>query len=145
MIASRVRSIAQTVRHTRGLRSCMRLWNVVRPAYERFLSTLGSSSGIEVRIAGCPIRVSPRFASAGWESIERDSYDAFANALRPGDVVYDIGAHIGTYTILAIRKSAAGGRVVAYEPVNLTREYLIRHLQWSGAGDRVIVRPVCCG
>jgi hypothetical protein len=28
--------------------------------------------------------------------IERDSYESFARAIHPGDIVYDVGAHIGT-------------------------------------------------
>jgi FkbM family methyltransferase len=145
MLASSLRRIAQETRHAPGLRSLTPLWNWIRPVYERVLNALSSSSGVEVRIAGCPIRLSPRFAGAAWESIEQQSYESFANAVRGGDVVYDVGAHIGTYTVLALQKSAPSGRVVAYEPVDLTRDFLKRHLQWNCGGDRVVVRPVCCG
>jgi len=145
MFASRVRRIAQTVRHAPSLRSWTTLWNVVRPAYQRTLGALASRNGVEVSIAGLPIRLSPRFASAAWESIERESYDAFAKAVGPGDIVYDVGAHIGTYTILSLLKSAPDGRVVAYEPVGATLEFLKRHAQWNGVSGRVIFRPVCCG
>jgi FkbM family methyltransferase len=145
MLASSLRRIAQETRHAPGLRSLTPLWNWIRPVYERVLNVLSSGRGVEVRIAGCPIRLSPRFAGAAWESVEQKSYESFASAVRAGDVVYDVGAHIGTYTLVALQKSAPGGRVVAYEPVDLTRDFLKRHLQWNGGGDRVVVRPVCCG
>jgi FkbM family methyltransferase len=145
MLASRLRRVAQEVRHAPGLRSFTPLWNWIRPVYERVLNTLSAGRGIEVQIAQCPIRLSPRFAGAAWESVEEKSYKSFADAVHAGDVVYDVGAHIGTYTMLALQKSAPGGRVVAYEPVDLTRDFLKLHLQWNSGSDRVIVRPVCCG
>lgn len=143
MIASRVRSVAQKLRHAPGLCSCDMLWNLVRPGYVRALNALGSS--MEVRVGDHPIRLSPRFARTGWETIERAAYNAFAEAVRPGDIVYDVGAHIGTYSILALQKSAPNGRVVAYEPVELTRTFLMRHLRSNRVDGRAIVRPVCCG
>jgi FkbM family methyltransferase len=145
MLASRFRSMAQRVRHAPGVRSLDGVWDTVRPLYFRALEKLSGDKGVEIRIAECPVRLSPRFAGTRWESIERDSYDSFAKAIRPGDIVYDVGAHIGTYSILALRRSSPRGRVVAYEPVELTREFLTRHLAWNDAGDRAIVRPICCG
>ena len=145
MRASHLRSMAQLVRHAPGLRLLDGVWDSVRPLYSRALETLSGGKGVEIRIADCKVRLSPRFAGTGWESIEPDSYDSFAKAIRPGDIVYDVGAHIGTYSILALRRSAPGGRVVAYEPVELAREFLTRHLAWNDAGDRAIVRPFCCG
>ncbi len=41
--------------------------------------------------------------------------------------------------------STMSARTVAYEPVDLTRDFLVRHLAWNNATDRVIVRPICCG
>lgn len=50
---------------------------------------------------------------------------AFVGLTRPGDVVYDIGAHAGYYTALAGRLVGPAGRVVAFEP-------LPRNLAWLG-------------
>lgn len=144
MLASQLRRMAQRVRHAPGLRSLDGVWNSVRPWYGRVLEKLSGDGGFKVEISGCPIRLSTRFAATAWESIEVANYDAFTHAVRPGAVVYDIGAHIGTYSILAIRRSAPNGRVVAYEPVDQTREFLDRHLAWNGACDRAIVRSVGC-
>jgi FkbM family methyltransferase len=37
--------------------------------------------------------------------------------LRPGDVVFDLGANIGYFTLVAARLVGEKGRVIAYEPV----------------------------
>lgn len=40
----------------------------------------------------------------------------FADKIKPGDVVLDIGANIGCFTLLAARLAGAKGRVYAFEP-----------------------------
>ncbi len=41
---------------------------------------------------------------------------AFLNHLKPGDVVYDIGANVGFFTILAAKLVGSSGKVYAFEP-----------------------------
>jgi len=145
MLASRLRKVAQKVRHAPLLEHLDPLWNYVRPVYEDALTVLSAGRGVAVTIAGCAIRLNPCFAGAAWETMERESYERFASTVQPGDMVYDVGASIGTYSLIALQKSAPDGRVIAYEPVELTRKNLIDHLQWNNASDRAVVRPVCCG
>jgi FkbM family methyltransferase len=52
----------------------------------------------------------------------------FADIVRPGSVVYDIGAHIGYYTVIAARCTGAGGQVIAFEPDPKNRVRLERHI-----------------
>lgn len=40
----------------------------------------------------------------------------FREQIRPGDIVVDIGANIGYYTLIASRKAGNTGNVIAYEP-----------------------------
>ncbi|MFA0761035.1 MAG: hypothetical protein HZLCBSQH_001139 [Candidatus Fervidibacterota bacterium] len=49
--------------------------------------------------------------------------------LRPGMTVLDIGAHVGLYTLLAARKVAPNGRVIAFEPSPRERRFLRLHLR----------------
>jgi FkbM family methyltransferase len=52
----------------------------------------------------------------------------FQELVKPGDVVYDIGAHFGYYTLLSSKLVGDGGKVIAFEPspANLVRLY--RHI-----------------
>ena len=109
------------------------------------MTAFGKSHGITVEIAGCNIRLHPAFCTQNWEMIEAESYRAFAAAVRPGLVVFDIGAHIGTYTIIALKKLGPYGRVVAFEPDDLARRYLMQHLEWNDGTERTTVRGICCG
>lgn len=90
------------------------------------------------------MRLAPDVVSLNWETVEVESYRTFARSIGSNDVVFDVGAHFGTYSMIAAWRSPTV-RVVAYEPSPLTRSYLSRHLQWNGLSDRVIVRDICCG
>jgi FkbM family methyltransferase len=61
-------------------------------------------------------------------SVERDVEDAFLGLLRPGDVVYDLGANIGWYSMLAARIVGSSGRVVAFEPALLNAATIQRNV-----------------
>ena len=53
----------------------------------------------------------------------------FQKLVKPGDVLYDIGAHFGYYTLLSSKLVGEKGKVVAFEPSpnNLARLY--RHIE----------------
>jgi FkbM family methyltransferase len=53
-----------------------------------------------------------RVTGKGEHEVER----TFLGLLSPGDVVYDIGANIGWYSLLAARAVGPAGRVFAFEP-----------------------------
>lgn len=144
-IASSLRRAAQSVRHHHRLHLLQPVWALLRRPYLATLQLLAGGSGIEVEIAGCGIRLSPKFATQNWETVEAGSYRAFLESLVSGAVVYDVGAHIGTYSIIALKRSGPAGRVVAYEPHEFTRRYLQQHLRWNDGLDRTIIRDVCCG
>jgi FkbM family methyltransferase len=57
---------------------------------------------------------------------KRRRFEAEVNA---GDVVYDIGANVGSYTILASVLVGVRGRVVAFEPVAENLRYLKEHVR----------------
>jgi len=109
------------------------------------MTFLGRRSGIAVEIAGLQVRLHPAFCTQNWETIEADSYRAFAAAVHPGDIIFDVGAHIGTYSIIALKRAGENGRVVAYEPHDFTRGHLLEHLAWNAVTARAVVREVCCG
>ncbi len=53
----------------------------------------------------------------------------FEQTVRPGDVVYDIGAHVGFYTLLASALVGTKGRVIAFEPLPDNLAFLHEHLR----------------
>ena len=57
--------------------------------------------------------------------------------LRPDDVFYDIGANIGTFTILAGRRLGDAGRIVAFEPHIPNASSLIGNILLNGLERKV--------
>jgi FkbM family methyltransferase len=65
------------------------------------------------------------------------------HVLRPGDVFLDVGANVGTYTILA--SGVAQARTLALEPIPATFERLLRNLRLNDLLSRVDARCLAVG
>jgi FkbM family methyltransferase len=72
-------------------------------------------------------------------SYEYEKRRLFEYTVGAGDVVYDIGAHVGFYTLLASGLVGSKGRVVAFEPLSRNLEYLYRHLLLNNINNVVVV------
>ncbi|MEO8036164.1 MAG: FkbM family methyltransferase, partial [Acidobacteriota bacterium] len=72
---------------------------------------------------------------------ERESQKVFLQQVGPGAIVFDVGANVGFFTLLASRLAGPGGHVYAFEPVPLNLEFLRRHLQLNKSGN-VTVLPL---
>jgi FkbM family methyltransferase len=55
---------------------------------------------------------------------EKEKYQLFSRELSPGMVVYDIGANVGVYTVLACSAVGEKGRVFSFEPATMNLFYL---------------------
>ena len=72
-------------------------------------------------------------AGAGYGSGRRASEQLrlIVELLRPGDCVWDVGAHHGFVTLCAASCVGSAGQVHAFEPGALNRSVLLRHLRWN--------------
>ncbi|WP_165229056.1 FkbM family methyltransferase [Aquisphaera insulae] len=67
-----------------------------------------------------------------YENLIRKDYLSRGIVLKPGDTVMDIGANIGSFSILAGSVVGPGGRVIAFEPVPATYQRLVQNLELNG-------------
>jgi FkbM family methyltransferase len=63
--------------------------------------------------------------------------------LRPGDLFLDIGANVGSWTVLA--SGLCGARTVAVEPDPGTAQHLLRNVEVNAIRDLVDVRVIAVG
>jgi FkbM family methyltransferase len=63
--------------------------------------------------------------------IEGEAEDSFLEHVHYGDVVYDLGANIGWYSLLAARRVGPGGHVIAFEPSITNAAYVA----WNAAAN----------
>jgi FkbM family methyltransferase len=69
---------------------------------------------------------------------ERETQQVFTRLVREGDVVYDIGANVGFFTLLAARVVGRRGAVYAFEPLPHNLQYLRAHIAANGAAVHVL-------
>lgn len=62
-------------------------------------------------------------------SYEYEQRLAFERMIHGGSVVYDVGAHVGFYTLLASKLVGPEGRVIAFEPLPRNLHFLRGHLR----------------
>jgi FkbM family methyltransferase len=72
---------------------------------------------------------------------ERPMQRLFRERIRPGATVFDIGANVGFFTLLASKLAGDSGRVVAFEPLPRNLEFLNRHIHLNDVAN-VHVEPL---
>ena len=72
-------------------------------------------------------------------SYEYEKQNLFAKTIQEGAVVYDIGAHVGFYTLLASEIVGPRGKVVAFEPLPINIHYLREHLRLNQCENVIVV------
>jgi FkbM family methyltransferase len=80
------------------------------------------------------------------ELVARGNYDAPFTAfvqrhIKPGDVVIDVGANVGLFTLLLAYQVWETGRVIAYEPSPRLLKLLRDNVTMGWLGDRVEIVP----
>jgi FkbM family methyltransferase len=65
-------------------------------------------------------------------SFEYEKQQAFRRAVAPGDVVYDLGANVGFYSLLASVLVGPRGHVYSFEPLPANLAMLRRHMEMNG-------------
>jgi FkbM family methyltransferase len=69
----------------------------------------------------------PHLLSEGvWEEYETELFHKY---IKPGDVVVDIGANIGYYTLIAAKLTGKDGKVYSFEPEPNNYELLVRNIK----------------
>lgn len=115
---------------------------VIHEFFKRLLSPL------MLPIRGGPLRGKRWIAASGSNFIsgryEPEKTATIGANVRAGDVVFDVGAHVGYFTVLMSQLVRPGGRIFAFEPRPLNQRFLERHLRVNGC-DNVEVLHLSLG
>jgi FkbM family methyltransferase len=96
--------------------------------------------GITRRIGGAPIRFPARWSRYYESDYETVSFAFFRRSVRRGYIVFDIGAHMGLFTVFTARLVGSKGRVFAFEPTPSTREVLQTVVRLNHVTRRVSIQ-----
>jgi FkbM family methyltransferase len=95
----------------------------------------GPAAGLKINLAGSYLE----FATG---RAEQNVQDALVEHLRPGDVVYDIGANVGFFALLCARLVGPTGHVYAFEPHPGNAKALRENAARNGLAQVIEVVPI---
>lgn len=122
------------------------LTRILRPAYGKALDTVYGRRGLPWSINGETFRIIPRLRHLMPPVNEAPLFRYLSEQIRRGDVIFDIGSFLGTYAMLAARRSGEYGRVIAFEPSAGSFRSLERHLAMNELrAPRVVARCAAVG
>jgi FkbM family methyltransferase len=125
---------------TRRIVQSTKLRNVLRPVVNMLVPTEYTEVVVRSgRGAGLRLRIDPQVEKYYWTGQHETAVqDALSGWLRPGGVVWDVGAHIGFMSLIAQRAVGSAGTVVAFEPIPENAERLRGHIAANRAAVRVV-------
>jgi len=104
-----------------------------------------AEGGLERTINGSDrMRIVPELYTLP-EEYEPDVWRALMREVRQGDVVADVGANIGLYTVAISKRIGPRGRMYAFEPEPTSVGWLRRHVDLNGLQSRVMVYACAVG
>lgn len=75
--------------------------------------------------------------SSTWEEL---TTEMFKSVVKEGDIIVDLGANIGYYTLLAARLVGKKGKVYAFEPEPMNYSLLLKNIELNGYDNIVAVQ-----
>jgi len=121
-----------------GLRGALRklYYRLVRPSDGLLAVTIGGVTG-RFRVDNPDdLRV---LESAGGAGGEQRVLETILAEIRPGDIIFDVGANVGLYSVLLARRTGPTGRVVAFEPEPATFARLQANVRLNSLDNVVCV------
>jgi FkbM family methyltransferase len=91
-------------------------------AKEKIYKILGFvfKKGIPRNINGFEIRFPVRYYRYYEENYEKETFSYFNECIKPGQTIFDIGAHIGLFSVFFSKKLNGTGKVICFEPTPST-------------------------
>lgn len=131
-------------RHSKILEGAKWLRDFLRPCYDLILALI-APRGVERTMNGMDsIRLHPRCRGI-LETYEPEVWNRLMREVREGDIVADVGASVGLYTIALAQRVGDAGRVIAFEPDSASVVLLKKNLALNAAGRRVEIVEAAVG
>lgn len=131
------------VRHSTVLERQRWIWDRVEPAWQGVFGQLSEKKGFLTHVNGDVFRLGyewgARYNRADQRVYEPLFYGAMAGMVTEGMTVFDIGAHIGIFSLGAGQRVGSSGKVYAFEPSPETAAILQHHVALNGWERRIEV------
>ena len=94
-----------------------------------------------------PYKLHGEFFLSNFRHWSKDHNSGFDNLIRSGrskKCVFDIGAHIGLTSLPLSSHMSSTGILVAFEPSEINRNYLSKHIKWNML-ENAVIEPLLVG
>lgn len=95
--------------------------------------------GVKRNINGEEVRFPARWSRYYESDYETETFRFLRENLRPGQVAFDVGAHLGLFSVVMARLVGDAGRVFSFEPTPKTFEILKETVRLNGCEEIVEV------
>jgi FkbM family methyltransferase len=134
------------IRHAPALERADWLWDRIRPAYDRVLSTIARGRGVERVINGTDrFRLSAQSRGFIAEEYEPAVWHRVMREISAGDHVAEVGASMGLYALAFAGRVGTSGHVTAFEPDPESASALEANVSVNGWQDRITVISAAVG
>ncbi len=82
-------------------------------------------------------------ATVYFNMIEPMQTKLFAETINKGDVLFDVGANVGYYTVLGSKLAGSQGKVFSFEPLVRNISFLYRHVKLNNLTNVTIIPSAC--
>jgi FkbM family methyltransferase len=98
------------------------------------LEKITFGKGLPKTVNGVKVKLPAKYIRYFPSNYEAENFDFLKESIQPNSVVFDIGAHIGLFSIIAAKLIGNGAKIFAFEPAPSTQKVLnqtiaINHLQ----------------
>jgi FkbM family methyltransferase len=73
-------------------------------------------------------------------SYEYEKQRILKRIVNRGDIVYDVGAHVGYFTIIFSKLVGPTGRVYSFEPFSDNARYIFKHVELNGLNNVTVIK-----
>src|SRR3712207_1541891 len=113
--------------------------NAIKSATYQTLDYLTLGRGVKRKVGGEIIRFPARWFRYYQADYESETFEFLRAQCRKNSTVFDLGAHIGLFSVVMARCVGPNGRVYSFEPTSLSREVLRQTVRLNGCEDIVEV------
>lgn len=115
--------------------------NGLKSLYYGVLHIITAGKGISRNISGFRVSFPTRYYKYYEADYEKESFSFIRSKVKEGDIVLDIGGHIGLYATAFGQLVGKSGRVYSFEPTPSTRSVLSQTVSLNHLENIVSVQP----